>query len=243
MAINIETSKKYQNALSELLKYDVGRNAYFDVQIPKLSYLFQAKYSSEPFVYLCHSAELPGETTKTVSQKIYGTVEQFPVMTAYKDITLSFYTRGVDVDDIRSFFLEWITYTTGRELLLWKPHKTSYNVPYKDDIVTDIIVNQYDLVGSKLNSYTLLRAFPVVISETPLGWSLGNKAISLDVTFSFTEYSFNNNDPGSTIQENRSLRGLNFSIQDSKVSITSEFNQNIVQKSIDSYLLTNFTFK
>lgn len=176
---------KYQEALSHLLQFDVGRTAYFDVIIAKLG------DSGNKVKFFCHSAELPGESTATVNQKIYGINEKFPVMTGYNDITLSFYTYGSSTDVIRSLFLEWGASMTGRsEVYKGKSKPTTYNVMYKSKYVADIIITQYAIDGNPLVRVKLIDAFPVGINQTPLSWSAQNQAISLNVTFAYTEYQY-----------------------------------------------------
>jgi hypothetical protein len=178
----------YQETLTELLKYDVGRSAYFEVAI----YPNKSSLDDKVFTYLCHSAELPGESTATVSQKIYGVVEKFPIMSAYNDLNLSFYVRGNDSDIIRQKFLSWLTKITGRGESLggYLNTPTTYNVAYKSDIIGKIEIIHYSSSGEQLTKCTLLEAFPLAISQTPLSWSAANQAISLNVTFAYTEYFY-----------------------------------------------------
>lgn len=180
-------ASNYKETLQELLKYDVGRNAYFDVKIFGSS--MNDFYEDRVFTYLCHSAELPGETTATVNQKIYGVVEKFPIMTAYNDVTLSFYSRGSDVDVTRLKFLNWITSATGRGEVLYN-NETTYNVKYKNDITGTIVITHYAVSGEPLTACILNDAFPVVVAQTPLSWSAANQAVELNVTFAYTEYSY-----------------------------------------------------
>jgi hypothetical protein len=176
-------ASQYKETLQELLKYDIGRNAYFDVKI------FSGSSTDRTFTYLCHSAELPGESTATVNQKIYGIVEKFPIMTAYNDTTLSFYSRGSDVDITRLKFLGWITTATGRgEVLNSVP--TTYNVKYKNDITGKIEITHYAVSGEPLTKCILFDAFPLAIAQTPLSWSSANQAVELNVTFAYTEYTY-----------------------------------------------------
>lgn len=176
-------ASNYKETLQELLKYDIGRNAYFDVKI------FSGLSTDRVFTYLCHSAELPGESTATVNQKIYGVVEKFPIMTAYNDTTLSFYSRGSDVDITRLKFLSWITSATGRgEVLNSAP--TTYNVKYKNDITGRVEITHYSVSGEPLTKCILFDAFPLALAQTPLSWSAANQAVELNVTFAYTEYAY-----------------------------------------------------
>lgn len=176
---------KYQDALGHLLQFDVGRSSYFEVIIPKMM------GPGSRIRFFCHSAELPGESTATVNQKIYGINEKFPVMTGYNDITLSFYTFGSSTDVVRSLFLEWSSFITGRaEVYKGKLKPTTYNIPYKNKYVADIIISHYAIDGNPLLRVKLIDAFPIGINQTPLSWSAQNQAISLNVTFAYTEYQY-----------------------------------------------------
>lgn len=188
----------YQAALDQLLKYDVGRSAYFDVSIPSPMSLTSTNSISyvdtKTLTYLCHSAELPGESLATVSQKIYGVVEKFPIMAAYNDITLSFYTYGLGVEMVRKTFMTWIATITGRGEIIGLT--TNYNVAYKDDFVCNPVITHYSSDGSKILDCTLFNAFPIAISQIPLAWSAENQAISFNVTFAYTEYQYKMYDNG-----------------------------------------------
>ncbi len=176
----------YQETLQELLQYDIGRSAYFDISI------FSNGFGNDNkvFTWLCHSAELPGESTATVSQKIYGVVEKYPVMSSYNDLTLSFYTRGSQTEQIRKKFLTWITETTGRGEVMGSPMQTTYNVPYKNDIIGTIEINHYSAAGQLITKCILKEAFPIGLHPVQLAWSAANQAISLNVTFAYTEYIY-----------------------------------------------------
>lgn len=180
----ITRDDKYQDALRELLAHDVGRTAYFDVFIPVRS------GGTSTVRFFCHSAELPGESTATVSQKIYGVTEKFSVMTGYNDITLSFYTYGSEVELIRKMFLSWITFITGRGESFKGSGNTTYNVKYKSEYTQDIVITQYAVDGKPLLRVKLFSAFPVAINQVPLDWSAQNQAQSLNVTFAYTEYEY-----------------------------------------------------
>jgi hypothetical protein len=181
------SNDRFQKGLTELRTYDVGRTSYFQVQI--FSRIGGSGADNESLSYLCHSAELPGEATATVVQKIYGVDEKFPVRTAYNDITLSFYTRGSKKEIVRSFFLKWLAFITGRGEILGSG-STTYNVKYKEKYVTDIVITQYAITGDPLVKVKLIDAFPVAINQVPLSWSSQNQAQSLNVSFAYTEYEY-----------------------------------------------------
>lgn len=177
---------KYQEALSYLLKYDVGRTSYFQVD------LFGARTNGFGKIsrFLCHSAELPGETSGLTTQKIYGVVEKFPLITSYNDLTLSFLTHGSSQEHTRNSFLKWISYITGRNEILKGQGSTTYNMKYKDSYTGIIQITQYAITGEQLLKCELYDVFPVAINQSPLSWSSPNNIQSLNVTFAFTEYQY-----------------------------------------------------
>jgi len=186
----------YEKALRELLKYDIGRSAYFDVTIPsptKLTNSATVKFSdvdTRIMSYLCHSAELPGEYTATVSQKIYGVVEKFPIMSGYEDITLSFYTYGLNIEEVRLTFMSWLSLITGRGDIVTGGKQTTYNVAYKSEFTSDIVITHYESTGKPILTCKLKEAYPIAIAQIPLAWSAENQAISFNVTFTYTEYEY-----------------------------------------------------
>jgi len=229
----------YLGALDQLLKYDIGRSAYFDVTIPAPSGLAAKIFSNvntKTLSYLCHSAELPGESIATVSQKIYGVVEKYPIMSAYNDITLSFYTPGLGIEEVRQTFLTWIALFTGRGEVIGNGIDTTYNVKYKDEIVCQPTITHYTSAGEKLLSCTLTDAFPIAISQIPLAWSAENQAISFNVTFAYTEYQYNFYENSKNFTE--TINNFNIVPQSGTQVINTGINS--FNTTLNSYLTPNF---
>lgn len=177
---------KFQQALSYMLEFDLGRTSYFQVDIFGTNTEF-----SRNSKFLCHSAELPGETSGLTSQKIYGVVQKFPLMTAYNDITLSFLTHGSDLEKTRTAFLQWLSSITGRqEIIKGSNNQTTYNLKYKDSYSGGISIIQYAITGDPLLKCELVEAFPIAINQSPLSWASPNNIQNLNVTFAFTEYQY-----------------------------------------------------
>ena len=185
-----ESRDTFKEGIAQLLKYDVGRTAYFKVEFPTYS-------ASKDLSMLCHSAELPGESTATVTQKIYGVTEKHSVMVGYNDITLAFYARGSQKEAARRFFQLWLATITGRRETvdssgqgIGPTKETTYNVQYKDQYVNDIKITQYSIAGEPQIEVLLKDAFPIAINQVPLSWSNQNQAASINVTFTYTEYVY-----------------------------------------------------
>lgn len=185
---------KYHEAVTDLLQYDLGRNTYFQVEFfsRQLSEIPSSRPSTLKFV--CHSAELPGETFEVAEQRIYGVTEKFPIRTHLNDITLSFYTRGSGLETSRMAFLYWISQVSGRNQALKFPGstdmETNYNLRYKNDYAGTVVITQFASTGEPLLDVILYEAFPIAINQVPLDWSAENQAQSLMVTFSYREYQY-----------------------------------------------------
>lgn len=180
------SNDKYEQAKAELLSYDVGRTAYFDVE-----FYFNKFPDNESLKYVCHSAELPGEATTFVDQRIYGVTEKYSVMTSYQDIQLAFYTRGSQYEKTRRFFQNWIAFITGREeTIKGSGVETTYNPRYKNEYASTIKITHYSITGEPLVTVTLIDAFPIAINQIPLSWAAQNEAQSLNVVFAYTEYTY-----------------------------------------------------
>ena len=176
----------FQQALSYMLEFDLGRTSYFQVDVFGTNTEF-----SRNSKFLCHSAELPGETSSLTTQKIYGVVQKFPLITAYNDITLSFLTHGSDSEKTRSAFLQWLSSITGRqEILKSSGGGTTYNLKYKDSYAGSISITQFAITGEPILNCSLVDAFPIAINQSPLNWASPNNIQSLNVTFAFTEYQY-----------------------------------------------------
>lgn len=192
------SNTKYEEALrNELLRYDVGRSSYFDVQIfSNMGGSMGNSGSQRSLTYLCHTAELPGEATSLVQQKIYNINEKFSVATGYNDVQLAFYTRGSDKEIVRIFFQNWLAFITGRSETISGAGalntnlETTYNVKYKEEYASTINIIQYSITGEPLVEVQLKEAFPIAISQIPLSWSSQNQAQSLNVGFAYTEYVY-----------------------------------------------------
>lgn len=178
-------SANYTEALAHLLKFDIGRSAYFDVTMTPPNGTLGQNIS-----YLCHSAELPGESSATVSQKYYGVVEKHAIMSAYNDITLSFYIYGSGTENVRKTFLQWITMITGRGNIIKDGSEATYNPKYKSEYQVPITITHYTATGVPQLECQLLEAYPIAISQVPLSWAAENQAIIFNVTFAYTEYLY-----------------------------------------------------
>jgi len=168
-------------------KTDISKPNRFDVQIPIPLGLILYLNTAKKLSYRCEGASLPGRTFATLEQKNYGPVEKYPYLTTFTDIDLTFI---VDDDmNQKVFFDTWMNYIN--------PLSTN-NYRYKNDYVTGLTINQYDVNNSLSYSVTLYDAYPISMNQMDLDWS-GDGYHKLVVTFAFT--SWNNNSIENTITQ------------------------------------------
>lgn len=132
--------------------------------------------SSMDLALRCESAQLPSRTLMTTEQKIYGITEKYPYENSYNDAEFVFLVSG-DMRE-KKFFDSWIN--------LVSP-KLSYNMNYKSDYATSVIVRQYDLQNRLQYEVELRKAFPITVNQLDLDWS-SDGYHKLTVVFAFSDW-------------------------------------------------------
>jgi hypothetical protein len=149
--------------------------------------------------YRCIGATLPGVTLRTSDVNRFGTgiLEKMPFSGAYTDIDLTFLCDRYG--EVYNFWYGWLNYifsVTGEEqstgpVSQITPGRKFYTTEYKDNYSTNIMIMVYDNSGEASIVYTLYKAFPISINDTPLSWSDNNNTIKLSTRISFREWSLN----------------------------------------------------
>jgi len=162
-------------------KGDVARPSRFDVEIPVPLKLVSYRNTGQRLTLRCESAELPSRTLATAERKIYGPTEKYPYLTTYNESTFTFIVS----DDMleKKFFDAWMD--------LINPRST-FNIAYKKDYVTNITINQYNLQNKKQYSVSLNEAFPLSVNQLDLDWSNETSYHKLSVVFAY--YTWERND-------------------------------------------------
>lgn len=158
---------------------ELARPSRFDVSIPIPLGMIPYRKDARLLTMRCEMAELPGRSIRTTPMKIYGVVEQFPYMTSYSDIVLTFIV-GDDMTEKKFFdaWLEWINPTL------------NYNLKYKADYAVALRINQYDVQNQLSYSVDLLDAYPTEINKMDLNWS-SNGYHKITVKFAYTSWRNN----------------------------------------------------
>jgi hypothetical protein len=158
---------------------ELARPSRFDVSIPIPLGMIPYRKDARRLTLRCEMAELPGRSITTTPMKVYGVVEQFPYMSSYGDISLTFIV-GDDMAEKKFFdaWLEWINPTI------------NYNLKYKADYAVALRINQYDIQNQVSYSVDLLDAYPKTINQMDLNWS-SDGYHKLTVTFAYTSWRNN----------------------------------------------------
>lgn len=132
--------------------------------------------SSMDLALRCENAQLPSRTLMTTEQKIYGITEKYPYENSYSDAEFVFALSG-DMRE-KKFFDSWIN--------LVSP-KLSYNMNYKSDYATSVIIRQYDLQDRPQYEVELRKAFPISVNQLDLDWS-SDGYHKLAVVFAYSDW-------------------------------------------------------
>jgi hypothetical protein len=124
--------------------------------------------------FMCTAAELPSFQFQTDQQHIYGPKFQFPVVSQYSDLTLSFFV-GDDMQE-KLFFDAWM-------YMICEPSTNDFN--YIAEYATTIDILQLDMHDNVSYLTTLVDAFPISVAAMRLDWSNNNQIHKLDVTFTY----------------------------------------------------------
>jgi hypothetical protein len=132
--------------------------------------------SSLDLALRCESAQLPSRTLMTTEQKIYGITEKYPYENSYNDAEFVFMLSG-DMRE-KKFFDSWINFVSP---------KLSYNMNYKSDYATSIVVRQYDVKDRIQYEVELRKAFPITVNQLDLDWSADGYH-KLTVVFAYSDW-------------------------------------------------------
>lgn len=172
----------------------------------------------------CESAQIPGMSLATIDgppRPGYGPIEAIPYGTIFDDITLSFIVDSRS--DIHKFFYEWMNcivnfHSKGQSKLKDASGPVggmkTYEVGYKDDFCTDLIITVYDTfddvaagaapterpanavqatpstaaISNKIMTAKAYRAFPKLLPSFDLSWGSNDEFVRLQIPFTYTDF-------------------------------------------------------
>jgi hypothetical protein len=209
MAFNVDEFRSYvgERGVIQTNKYDVviafpwnngGSLLNYQVQSPDGSSVSFGDMTAD-LQYRCINATLPGVTLRTADINRYGlgVVEKMPYTGSYTDISLTFLCDRYG--DVYNFWYAWFNYIFAVNGNVSKgtvsqidSSRAFYTAEYKDNYAGLIDITVYDNAGYDAINYTLYKAFPIAINDTPVSWGDNNNLLKLTTTITFKEWSFAN---------------------------------------------------
>lgn len=161
---------------------DLGRPAHFDVVLTVPPLFTSSEFgagiaSTERLTFRCESAQIPGREIATQDLKIYGPVEKLPYHSNYGDATFTFICSSSMIE--KNLFDLWMDYINPPE---------TWNFRFKNNYITNILVNQYDSTKENTYQVTLIDAFPIGMSQLDLNWA-DDGYHRLSITFAYTYWA------------------------------------------------------
>ena len=147
---------------------------------------------TQDMMFRCVNATLPGVGIRTSDNNRHGLgiIEKMPYSGAYTDVTLSFICdKGGSVYNFWYGWINTIFAVNGEETGHTISGNYYYTANYKDDYAGEIDVIVYNNQGDPSLTYQLLKAFPVSINDSPLGWGDNNNLLKLTTTITFREWN------------------------------------------------------
>jgi hypothetical protein len=144
----------------------------------------------------CESSTVPGLNVQTSDLIRYGIgpTEQKPFRVAFDNWGCTFLGDGRG--ELLSFFQNWIKSivnftTTGKAVDTKDPISGlgAYEVAYKDDYRTQIIVSVFDNQRHEVIRVKLIQAYPIAIQSIPVSRGAENDIMKFNVVFSYLEWT------------------------------------------------------
>ena len=172
---------------------NILRNNRFLVTIPTPKLFPRDGNRSIPNLDLvCNSGTLPGVSVSTseIRRHGIGPVEKRPYSVNFIDLNLSFIIDGRG--SIHRFFTWWMDGIVRFDRLVTnpdnRPFQQPYEVAYRDEYVTDIIIHIYDDKSRQVYKVTAYNAFPLFMGDINLNWGATDDYVILPVTFGYTSW-------------------------------------------------------
>lgn len=152
----------------------------------------------------CESASLPDVTlgTQEILRYGYGPMESAPYTAVFTGATMTFVLDRTS--RIYRYFYLWlntiVNFNTSngmdRPLLMKQSNINSnfnnlkpYEVGYKDDITTDIVISVQDEFARPVIQTTLYKAYPKAMNAIDLNWASQDDVVKVSIPFTFRDFS------------------------------------------------------
>lgn len=193
-----QNRKDLSNFLSTISKKDgLTRTAHFYVEfaLPRCLNNQRTLEDTRVLSFLCDSASLPGVSlaTSEIRRYGYGPVEKKPYAPIFVDSSMSFLVDGDRF--IQNFFTRWMSSIVnfrsdpyGKVLIANTNTLKAYEVNYKNQYATDILITTVDEKGTDIITIQLKQAYPILMGDIALSWGDTDSIARLPVTFTYTTW-------------------------------------------------------
>jgi len=149
--------------------------------------------------FFCDSVYLPGIQIAS-SQNLrygYGALEKMPVLPTYGDAFMTFYVDSGG--DVWNFFKTWMNSIIPPEFDGISGNRNEYEVEYKQNYESQVIVYVFDQSGKPTIEITLHKAWPIFLGNIQLNWGDNNQLMRLPVAFTYRDWSSANKTSGAAM--------------------------------------------
>ena len=126
---------------------------------------------------LCDSVVMPGKQISTVEHQTTKQSKKIPYGTIHDDVALTFLLTNDYY--MKNMFDKWINSIVDTD---------KYCVAYKEDIVTDVIIQQLDEQDVPIYGIKLEGAFPISMSEVAFSNESSSTIQKLNVSFAYDKF-------------------------------------------------------
>lgn len=192
--------------------------AFFNLPPHLQAFKSQYGYEDGLISLRCETAQLPGLNLATIDQPRigFGPTEGVPHNLAYSEITLTFLMDAQS--KIHRLFYDWLNTivnfqgSRGQSSLdkSWDVGSNkayAYEVGYKEDYTTDILITVYDNYASPTEggegdagyaseygnnpvmNVRMFKAYPKALPNIDLSWGANDELIRLSIPFAFTDFT------------------------------------------------------
>lgn len=149
----------------------------------------------------CDTVQFPGASLTTIDgppRYGYGPIESIPYNISMDDITCSFIVDAGS--EIHRFFYSWVSTIVnfqakgGMSLSAASGAGTgfaAYEVGYKDNYTTDLIISVYDSTDKKVMEAKAYRAYPKLLPSVDLNWGATDEIVKLVIPFTYVDFDVN----------------------------------------------------
>jgi len=168
------------------------------------------KMQSQTLSFFCKNAQIPSITYNTSSYSAVGQLDkQFTTGVTSAPLNLIFM---VDSDhEILNHFHQWmqkiVNHGSGSGSFDEVDGRLPYELGYKDEYATDIIIRHYstESTDDKYYEVTLYNAYPNAVGDLDLAWEENDSYLTLPVGFSYDNIKYSGAKTG--IPNNRASNG------------------------------------